>query len=273
MSQEESRPWGATTARMEQLGRAAAAAVTEFGYLAALLGESLYWLALGRRRHQPVRVAAVFAEMMETGVRAIPICALLLFTVGLMLAIQGLHTLETFGAQTKLVPLVALSITREFAPLIVGILVAGRSGSALAARIGTMQVSQEIDALRVIGVNPVRYLVAPSLVAMLIMLPMLTILADGIGILGAAVYGAPRLDIGLAVFGQQTLDALTAGDVLQGIGKSAIFAMLIALIACSTGFSVSGGAEGVGRAATRAVVVSISSVVVADMVFTFLLSR
>lgn len=259
--------------RSEQLGRSAAAAVTELGYLAALLGESLYWLVLGRRRHQPVRVAAVFAEMMETGVRAIPICALLLFTVGLMLAIQGLHTLETFGAQTKLVPLVALSITREFAPLIVGILVAGRSGSALAARIGTMQVSQEIDALRVIGVNPVRYLVAPSLVAMLVMLPVLTVLADAVGILGAAVYGAPRLDLDPTVFVQQAVQALTAGDVLQGIAKSAIFALLIALIACSTGFQVSGGAEGVGRAATRAVVVSISSVVVADMVFTFLLNR
>ncbi len=257
----------------EQLGRSAGAAITELGYLAALLAESVYWLARGRSRHQPVRVAAVFVEMMEAGVRAIPICSLLLFTVGLMLAIQGLHTLETFGAQTKLVPLVALSITREFAPLIVGILVAGRSGSALAARIGTMQVSQEIDALRVIGVNPVRYLVAPSLVAMLVMGPGVQVRADRGGLGGAAVYGAPRLDISLAVFAQQTLDSLVAGDVLQGIGKSAIFAMLIALIACSTGFSVSGGAEGVGRAATRAVVVSISSVVVADMVFTFLLNR
>lgn len=257
----------------EQLGRTMGAAVTEVGYIAALLAESAWWLAFGHRRNQPVRTASMFVEMMEAGVHAIPICALLLFTVGLMLAIQGLHTLETFGAQTKLVPLVALSITREFAPLIVGILVAGRSGSALAARIGTMQVSQEIDALRVIGVNPVRYLVAPSLVAMLVMMPVLTILADGVGIAGAAVYGAPRLDIGLAVFFQQTADALTAGDVLQGIGKSAIFAMLIALIACSTGFSVTGGAEGVGRAATRAVVVSISSVVVADMIFTFLLNR
>ena len=257
----------------ERLGRSAAAAVTELGYIAALLAESVWWIAVGRRHRQPVRIAPVLAEMMEIGVHAVPICALLLFTVGLMLAIQGLHTLETFGAQTKLVPLVALSITREFAPLIVGILVAGRSGSALAARIGTMQVSQEIDALRVIGINPVRYLVAPSLVAMLIMLPVLTVLADFVGVAGAAVYGAPRLDIDYAVFGAQTLEALEAGDVLQGVAKAAIFALLIALIACSTGFAVTGGAEGVGRAATRAVVVSISSVVVADMAFTFVLTR
>jgi phospholipid/cholesterol/gamma-HCH transport system permease protein len=257
----------------ENVGRGGVAALAELGYTAALLAESLYWLALGRRRRQPVRVAAVVAEMRDVGVQAIPICALLLFTVGLMLAIQGLHTLATFGAQAKLVPLVALSITREFAPLIVGILVAGRSGSALAARIGTMQVTQEVDALRVIGVNPVRYLVAPSLVAMLVMLPALTVLADGVGILGAAVYGAPELGIGITVFLAQSVDVLAAGDVLQGLGKSALFAMLIALIACSTGFSVSGGAEGVGRAATRAVVLSISSVVVADMVFSYFLNR
>ena len=257
----------------EGLGRSAGAAVTEIGYLFALLAESAYWLFRGHRHHQPVRVSMVFAEAMEIGVNAIPICALLLFTVGLMLAIQGLHTLETFGAQTKLVPLVALSITREFAPLIVGILVAGRSGSALAARIGTMQVSQEIDALRVIGINPVRYLVAPSLVAMLVMLPVLTVMADGIGVLGAAFYGAPQLDTDIAGFMRQTLEALVAGDILQGIAKAAIFAVLIALIASSTGFSVSGGAEGVGRAATRAVVVSITSLVIADMIFTFLLTR
>jgi phospholipid/cholesterol/gamma-HCH transport system permease protein len=257
----------------DRLGHTVAAAIAELGYIAALLAESVYWIAVGRRHRQPVRVAPVVAEMMEIGVRAIPICMLLLFTVGLMLAIQGLHTLETFGAEAKLVPLVALSITREFAPLIVGILVAGRSGSALAARIGTMQVSQEIDALRVIGINPVRYLVAPSLVAMLVMMPVLTVLADLVGVFGAAVYGAPRLEINYAVFGLQTLAALDAADVMQGVSKAGLFAILISLIACTTGFSVTGGAEGVGRAATRAVVVSISALVVADMAFTFLLSR
>lgn len=261
------RAWAA------QVGRGAGAALAELGYAATLLGESLYWLALGGRRRQPVRVAMVAAEMMEIGVRAIPICCLLMFTVGLMLAIQGLHTLQTFGAESKLVPAAALSVTREFAPLIVGILVSGRSGSALAARIGTMQVSQEIDALRVIGINPVRYLVAPSLVAMLVMLPALTVLADGVGILGAAVYGAPQLDIGIGVYVTETVNVLETGDVLQGLFKSVVFALLVALVSCSTGFSVSGGAEGVGRAATRAVVVSISVVVVADMVFTYFLNR
>jgi len=257
----------------ENIGRGVAAAIAELGYAATLLSESVYWLLLGNRRRQPVRVSMVAAEMMEIGVRAIPIACLLMFTVGLMLAIQGLHTLETFGAESKLVPAAALSVTREFAPLIIGIMVAGRSGSALAARIGTMQVSQEIDALRVIGINPVRYLVAPALVAMLVMLPALTVLADLVGILGAAVYGAPQLGIGIDVYFTETVNVLEVGDVLQGLFKSGVFAMLIVLVSCSTGFSVAGGAEGVGRAATRAVVVSISTVVVADMVFTYFLNR
>lgn len=257
----------------ERVGRGSVATVEELGYAAALLGESLYWLLFGISRRQPVRASTVFSEMMEIGIRAVPICCLLLFTIGVMLAIQGLHTLKTFGAQSQIIPATALSITREFAPLIIGILVAGRSGSALAARIGTMQVSQEIDALRVIGVNPVRYLVAPGLLAMLIMLPALTVVGDIVGILGSAVFSVPELGISLQGYLQQSLDVLEVADIMQGLIKSAVFAVLIALIGCSTGFSVSGGAEGVGRAATRSVVVCISSLIVADMIFTFFLNR
>jgi phospholipid/cholesterol/gamma-HCH transport system permease protein len=257
----------------ERIGRGSTAAVEELGYAAALLAESLYWLLFGASRRQPVRATTVFAEMMEAGIRAVPICSLLLFTIGVMLAIQGLHTLKTFGAQSQIIPATALAVTREFSPLIIGILVAGRSGSALAARIGTMQVSQEVDALRVIGVSPVRYLVAPGLLAMLVMLPSLTVLGDFLGILGSAVFSVPELGISMQAYFRQTLDVLTTGDVLQGLTKSMVFAVLITLIGCSTGFSVTGGAEGVGRAATRAVVVSISSLIVADMIFTYFLNR
>ncbi|WP_310397735.1 ABC transporter permease, partial [Hymenobacter sp.] len=229
------------------------------------LAESLYWIAVGRRHRQPVRIEPVIAEMMEIGVRAIPICALLLFTVGLMLAIQGLHTLETFGAETKLVPLVALSITREFAPLIVGILVAGRSGSALAARIGTMQVSQEIDALRVIGVNPVRYLVAPSLVAMLIMLPVLTVLADGIGLFASYVGINTQGVTTMALFVNNVLGNLTFGDVLPAFIKTFFFGFAIGLIGCYKGYYADKGTEGVGQAANSAVVVSSLVVFILDL--------
>ena len=257
----------------EKVGRGSVAALDEIGYASALLAESLYWLLFGISRRQPVRAAPIFSEMMEIGIRAIPIACLLLFTIGVMLAIQGLYTLKDFGAQSQIIPASALSVTREFAPLIIGILVAGRTGSALAARIGTMQVSQEIDALRVIGVSPVRYLVAPGLLAMLVMLPALTILGDVVGILGSALFSVPQLGVSVEAYFHQTLDVLAVGDVMQGLTKSAVFAILITLIGCSTGFSVAGGAEGVGKAATRAVVLSISSLILADMVFTFFMTR
>lgn len=258
---------------VENLGRSTVAAVSEFGYAAALLVESCYWILMGWRRRQPVRLAVIAAEMFEIGVRAIPLTILLTFTVGVMLAIQGLYTLETFGAQTMIVAAAGLGITREFSPLIVGILVAGRSGAALAARLGTMQISQEIDALRVIGVSPVRYLVAPNLIAMFIMLPSLTILGDIVGLAGAALFSLRELGIDLRAYTAQTFDILTSGDMLQGVLKSAVFAVLITIVGATTGFSVSGGAEGVGRATTQAVVRSISAVIIADMLFSFYINR
>ncbi len=258
---------------LERLGRAAVGLLEELGYAATLMLETLYWIVAGWRRRQPVRPAPVFAEMMEVGVRAIPIVSLLLFTIGVMLAIQGLASLKPFGAELRLIPGVALSVTREFAPLIVGILVAGRSGSALAARIGTMQVSQEIDALRVIGVNPVRYLVAPALLAMLVMLPALTVLGDVVGILGSALFATPVLDIDLYTYYLLTMEALEPFDLMQGLTKSLVFAILVVLIGASTGFAVAGGAEAVGRAATRAVVAAISAIILADMVFSYFLNR
>ena len=137
--------------------------------------------------------------MMEIGIRALPIATVLSFVIGVTLAMQGIDLLKAFGAESQVVLAVALSITREFAPLIMGILVAGRSGSALAARIGTMVISQEIDALRVMGINPVRYLVVPALLAMVLLLPLMTFWADLFGILGAAVY--TNLELGMSFQG------------------------------------------------------------------------
>jgi phospholipid/cholesterol/gamma-HCH transport system permease protein len=190
-----------------------------------------------------------------------------------MLGIQFIAALSEFGAQSEVVIAVAKSVMREFGALITAILVAGRSGSALAARIGSMTVSQEVDALAVIGIEPVRYLVAPALVAMLIMLPALTIVANAVAIFGAALYSAPALNVTPIAYLLQTMSLLSPGDVWQGLAKSFVFAMLITLIGVSTGFSVSGGAEGVGRATTRSVVLSICWIIVTDMVFSFFLNR
>lgn len=255
------------------VGQRALSSVREAGYLAALLAESLYWLAMGRWRSQPVRLGAVFKEAVGVGVSAIPIVALASFATGMMLAIQGIYTLRTFGAEGQVVLGIALSVTREFAPLITGIFVAGRSGSAIAARIGTMQISQEIDALRVIGINPVRFLVAPLLAAMLLTLPALTVMSDLFALAGGALYCAGGLSLPPGVFLDRSFEVLEAADVIHGVVKSLVFAVIITLIGASNGFNVTAGAEGVGRATTRAVVLGCIGVILADMVFTFLLSR
>ncbi|HSE11919.1 MAG TPA: ABC transporter permease [Rudaea sp.] len=263
----------AITRPLENLGRATAHSLSGIGHAAMLFVESLYFAAIGWRRGQPVRLRAIAEQMRQIGVDALPIVTLLAMTIGVMLGIQFIAALKEFGAQSQVVVAVAKSVTREFGALITAILVAGRSGSSLAARIGSMTVSQEVDALATIGIDPVRYLAAPALIAMLLMLPVLTIFADVVAICGAALYSSPALNVTPAAYIMQTLSLLTPGDVWQGVSKAIVFAVLICLIGISTGFSVSGGAEGVGRATTRAVVLSICYIIVADMIFSFFLNR
>ena len=257
----------------EKVGRAATGGVEEFGHWGALLVESLYWLVAGPRLGQPVRIGSVFVQMMEIGILAIPIVGILGATIGVMLAIQGIHTLKIFGAESRVVIGIALSVTREFAPLITGILVAGRSGSALAARLGTMKISQEIDALTVMGINPVRFLVVPALLGMIVMVPSLTFFADLVGLLAAGFYVSADLGLSMAAYVDQTIDILSVDDLMHGLAKSAIFAVLVAVIGVANGASVSGGAEGVGRVTTRAVVQSIMAIVITDMLFAFVVTR
>ena len=258
---------------VENVGRATVSAVTELGYAAALFFESVYWLLLGRRWRQPVRVSSIVSEMMQIGILALPIVTVLSMTIGIMLAIQGIHTLRLFGAESRVTLGIALSITREFAPLITGILVAGRSGSALAARLGTMNINQEIDALLVMGINPVRFLVAPSLVAMMVMVPLLTFWADLVGLLGAGIYVGIDLGMSLGAYVDEVLNVTSVDDLSHGLGKSIIFAALITLVAVVNGASVTGGAEGVGRATTRSVVQAIAAILITDMLFVFMVTR
>ena len=258
---------------LERLGRTATGIVEEFGYYLGLVVESAYWIGVGPFKRQPVRISATGSQMVEIGVAALPIVFTLSFAIGVMLAIQGIHTLKQFGAETQVVLGIALSVTREFGPLITGILVAGRTGSALAARIGTMQVNQEVDALRVMGINPVRYLVSPVMIAMLIMVPLVTLFSDYAALFGGAVYCNLELGLSYAAFWDQSTGFITRDDIMQGLCKSVVFAIIIALVGVSNGFVVTGGAEGVGKSTTRAVVLSITYIVVADMMFTYFLNR
>ncbi len=257
----------------ESLGRKFVSGVEDFGYGAMLFVESVMWLLAGRWMQQRVRLSAVVQEMMTIGVQAIPVVTILAFANGAMMAMQGIYTLRDFGAESQVVTGIAMSVTREFGVLIAGIVVAGRSGSAIAARIGTMQMAQEIDALRVMGISPVRYLVSPILAAMLVMMPLLAILSDSMAILGGGAISGIELHISLETYLSRVFAVLAPWDVFQGLAKSMVFAVLITLVATSNGFNASGGAEGLGRATTRSVVLCIGAIVVADMIFTFFLSR
>ena len=258
---------------LENLGRWTVRSIEELGYAMTLCVESFVWFFFGRLRKQSVSLSAIVREVVSIGINAIPIVFILCFSVGVMLAIQGIDSLRPFGAEHKVVLAIALGVPREFSPLIVGILIAGRSGSAITASIGTMVESQEIDALRVIGINPNRYLSAPLMVAMIISLPLLIILGDFAGLLGGAIFTSLELGMSISAYFDRTFDILVPYDIYQGLIKSVVFAIIIATVGISNGFKVSGGAEGVGKATTRSVVLAISYIVIADMFFTYFLNR
>lgn len=258
---------------LDRFGRYVMRGVAEFGFGASLLGESVYWLFMGGARKQKVRLAPIAAQAMEIGIAALPIITMLAATIGMMLAIQGIYTLRTFGAESRVTLGIALSTVREFSPLITGILVAGRSGSALAARLGTMRINQEVDSLTVMGISPVRFLVVPALVAMVIMLPLLTLWGDLVALFAAGLYVSGELQTSLAAYVDEVISLLKLNDLLHGLAKSGIFAVLVTVIGVVNGASVTGGAEGVGRMTTRSVVHAISAIIIIDMVFAFMVTR
>lgn len=256
----------------EGFGRTVVRGVAEVGFAGALFFESLLWAALGPTRRQPVRLGAVFAQMMQIGIGALPIATVLSATIGMMLAIQSLYSLGLFGAESFATIGIALSVVREFAPLIVGILIAGRSGSALAARFSTMMINQEVDALRVIGISPVRFLAAPALFAMMVMVPCLTMWANIVALAAAGLFVTGALQISMAAYSADVVAALSVNDLAHGLGKSVLFAVMVALVSTVNGALADGGAEGVGRRTTRAVVHSIAAIIVVDMIFAFVVT-
>lgn len=257
----------------ETLGRRTVAGLDEMGYAAALFFEAIYWTLTGWRQRQPVRPNSVAAAMAEIGVAALPIATLLAATIGLMLAIQSLYSLGLFGAEAYAYIGIALSVVREFSPMIMGILVAGRSGSAIAARLATMNINQEVDALMVMGINPIRFLVSPVLLALLVMMPCLAMWANLVSIFSAGLYVSAALNQSFGAFVNDTLDILKTDDVWHGLGKAALFGIIIALVGVVNGSMVKGGAEGVGRVTTRSVVLSVTLIVVADMIFAYLATK
>jgi len=219
----------------------------------------------GRRGVKWVRT---LHQMQLIGVAAVPIVVFISFLVGIVLALNGAAQLRQFGAAIFIANLVGISMTREMGPLMTAVIVAGRSGSAIAAEIGSMVVSEEVDALRTMALSPVRFLVVPKILALVIMLPLLTVLANAAGILGGYVIGVAALDLASRSYLTQTVQSLVIGDVISGLIKSVVFALIIGLTGVYRGFKVSGGSEAVGLATTSAVVTAIILCIIANAFFT-----
>jgi phospholipid/cholesterol/gamma-HCH transport system permease protein len=238
------------------------------GGLARLASQSAYFTFVGPFRGQRLRPLRAVHQAMAVGVEAIPIVSLITFFVGLIMALQSAYELRKFGAIQLVASAVAISILRELGPLLTAIVVIGRSGSAFAAEIGTKKVTEEIDALRTMAFDPIAFLVAPKFLAMLLMMPCLTIWADAMGILGGSVFGVAGANFTFGSYVKTTLDSIYLRDLFTGLIKSVLFGLVITAVGCREGFATGAGAEEVGRSTTAAVVTSIALVVVVDLIFT-----
>ncbi|HEV3220885.1 MAG TPA: ABC transporter permease [Candidatus Acidoferrales bacterium] len=244
--------------------------VAYLGALASLVSGAAYCAFIGPFRGKPLRWQQTVSQAMEVGVRALPILSLITFFIGLILALQSAYELRKLGALSLVATAVAISVTREIGPLITAILVIGRSGSAFAAELGTMRVTEEIDALETMAIEPVDFLVAPKMIAMIVMLPCLTIWANAMGILGGSLFGVAQADFTWVRYMRSSLDSLYLPDITTGLIKSVMFGITITAVGCHEGLSTGGGAEEIGRSTTRAVVMSIFMVIAVDLVFTAL---
>ncbi|MDF0677172.1 MAG: ABC transporter permease [Nitrospira sp.] len=238
----------------------------------AFVGEST--IAFGRALMRPrsIRWRTLLRIVELDGVRALPITGLLTFLVGVVIAYQGAEQLRKFGTNIFIVDLVGISLLREIAPLIVAILIAGRSGSAYAAEIGTMKVTEELDAVRTLGISPMNLLVLPRALALVIALPLLTVYADVVGVFGGMLIALGELNVSFVEFITRFEEAVPVRHFLIGLGKAPFFAAIIALVGCYQGFQIRGGVDDVGRHTTISVVQGIFGVIVFDAICSILLN-
>ncbi len=250
-----------------RVGRSAAAAYEQTVALLGFIGESAFALAGCIAHPARFRWRPILYNIRSAGFDALPIVGLLSFMLGIVVAYQGAEQLRQYGANIFVADLVGLSMLREFAPLITAIIIAGRSGSAYAAQIGTMAVTEEIDAMRTIGIAPLELLVLPKLIALVIVLPLLTVFADVLGVFGGMIMARAQLGVSFSEFLDRFVKAVSITSYVVGIGKAPVFAAIIAMIGCFQGFRTTGGADSVGRQTTRSVVQSIFLVILADGLF------
>ena len=249
------------------IGAATEECLAYVGSLAQLLGRAMVDAVVSPLKRSLSFQRAIH-QAMAVGVTAIPVISFITFFIGVIMALQGAYELRRFGALYLVADMVAISITRELGPLVTAIVVIGRSGSAFAAEIGTMKVTEELDAIETMALHPIAFLVAPKLLAMLVMMPCLTIWADLMGVLGGSVFGMMGVNYTFGTYLAATRDALFIRDIITGLVKSIVFALVITGVGCQEGFSTDTGSEQVGRSTTAAVVTSIFLIVFVDLVFT-----
>jgi phospholipid/cholesterol/gamma-HCH transport system permease protein len=218
----------------------------------------------------PFDFRALMIQIEEVGIRSIPVVLITGTFTGMVLALQSYTGFKRFNAEAFVGTVVALSMTRELGPVLAGLMVSGRVGSAMAAELGTMQVTEQIDALYTLATNPIKYLIVPRFLASLIVMPILTVFADVLGILGGYLVSVELLGSNPTIYIRRTFDYLDLEDIYIGLFKACIFGMIIAVIGCHQGFNTRGGAEGVGKATTRAVVVSSLLILIANYFITAL---
>jgi len=253
---------------LDRLGRKIISFHQIVGEMVILLGQTLYFF-----REAPRNMASIFTQMAAIGYETLPVAAVMAFFVGIVLALQTGVELQKYGGQNIIGAIVGHSMIRELGPVMTSFLVAGRIGSAMTAELGVMKVYEEIDALKTLDINPVRYLVMPRFIACIICLPVLVIYASCIGIVGGAIISNlhPKIFVSYATYYDSLTAALRLEEVSKGLIKSFVFGAIIALVSCYVGFKTSGGARGIGIATTRSVVLSFMLILISDYFITRLL--
>jgi phospholipid/cholesterol/gamma-HCH transport system permease protein len=259
-------------AMVERVGRATIEFGSEAKALLAFYGMTILAYLAVLRRPRRLRLVSLVNQIEQSGLNAIPIVCLLSFLIGIVIAYVGADQLRRFGAEIFTVNLLGVIMMREIGVLLAAIMIAGRSGSAYTAQIGTMQVNEEIDAMQTLGLDPMDVLVLPRINGLLISLPILAFLSDFAGLLGGAVMATGVLDVTFVQFVQQLKSVLTVDHFLVGMVKAPVFAFIIAIVGCYEGLRVSGSAESVGRMTTKSVVTSIFLVIIADAIFSIIFS-
>jgi phospholipid/cholesterol/gamma-HCH transport system permease protein len=251
---------------LEAIGRIVLRGLEEAGKILLLLTKTGLWML-----RSPLRLRLIFKQMEFVGVHSLNVSLLTGIFTGAVFALQSYHGFSLFGAESLVGSTVALALTRELGPVLTSLMVTGRAGSAMAAELGTMRVTEQIDALYVMAVNPIQYLVVPRVIASVLMLPVLTIIADYVGIVGGYLVGVHLLGINSGIFIAKILEYVNSSDISMGIIKASFFGLILSLIGCYKGFYATGGAEGVGRATTESVVLASVLILVSDYFLTVIM--